>query len=234
MKTNTLKAIKVGAVIVSMGLVITAMGFGCGIAFEPLGSKSSSSGPGLLGNGIEDNGDLTIVAGQKTVSVLYYTQVLDNMEAVSGVQSVSQDTLNTFSDKIGNFSEYGSALSVNAPMMLGFTAVGAEVCGDLLRDERPLALAARRIFTQVDFNLQTVPSAAIDDMVRRMARSYWQRNETPEELAILKAAITETLALANDNNNNTTFRGQTFRRGALRTALLTCSAMISSTSAIEI
>jgi len=234
MTNRSIKIVRALAVGLSISGLITILGVGCGFGFESTGDATSFDQVQQTIGTVEDNGNLSIVAGQKTVATLYFTQVLDNMQSVAGVQNLSTDTRAMFVDKRAAFSEYGSALSVNAPMMLGFTALGAEVCGDLLRDERVAAQANRRIFRQVNFDGATVADAAIDDMIRRMARSFWQRNETPAELALLKAAITETLQLAQDNNTNVTFRGQTFRRGALRTTMLSCSAMISSTDAIQI
>ena len=234
--SNKIKGnIKLGAVLGSMACVIVALGFGCGVGFQPSGLDGGNNrGQASSVGDILDNGDLVIVSGAKTASTLYYDQVLNNMLSVAGLSQASQATLDSVNEKLGSFPEFGSADNVNAPMMAGLVAVGSEVCGDLMDSEFNVAQAQRRIFASVDFNSQNVDDAAVADMVRRMARSFWQRNESAEELTMIQTAISETAALAGDNNNTSNFRGETYRRGALRAALATCSTMISSTAAIEI
>ncbi len=228
-----IKSIKIGAILLSGALVVTALGFGCGIGFQPIGFNSASSSIAGLASDVGENGDLVIVSGSKTISTLYYDEVLDNMNSVTGVQTNSNDTRNRFNEKIGSFSEYGSALSINAPMILGFTALGAEVCGDLIVQERANG-ATKRMFASVDFSqpvATTMTDSNVADIVRRMARSYWQRNETSDELTLINASVKDMLASATDNNTNVTFRGASQNRGTLRASLFICTAMLSSTSA---
>ena len=234
--SNKIKGnIKLGAVAISMTCIMVALGFGCGIGFDGLNKDAlNGSGSSASVGEVLDNGNLTIVSGQKTVSTLYYEQVLTNMLSVSGVANPSNDILSSFYEKLGAFPEYGSADKINAPMMAGLVAVGSEVCGDLMQSEFDVAQDQRRIFASVDFNSNSVGNAAIADMIRRMARSFWGQNETAEESALIQTAISEMQDIANDNNNTRNFRGDQYRNGALRAALATCSVMISSTAAIEI
>lgn len=232
-----IKSIKIGAIALSVALTVTALGFGCGIGFQPTGFNSAASTIGGLASDIGENGNLVIVSGKKTISTVYYDEVLDNMNSVTGVQNNSNETRQRFNEKIGSFSEFGSALSINAPMILGFTALGAEVCGDLIVQERGQAMNARRMYASVDFTqnaANTINDASVSDVVRRMARSYWQRNETSEELDMIKTSVNAMLADATDNNSNVNFRGANQNRGTLRASLYICTAMLASTSAFEL
>lgn len=235
MKNKTMKMIKMGAVSISLAGLVTALGFGCGVGFQSGLDNSNTGLPSINGSDeILDNGNLVVVSGTRTVSTVYYEQVLRNMLSLAGLPAASDDTIERFDEKVGSFSEYGAADAINAPMMLGLAAVGSEVCADLMSTEFNVAQADRRLFNSVDFGAQAVDDAGVADMIRRMARTFWGRNETPGEVTMITDAVREIASEAeNDNNNNQNFRGSQYRRGSLRAALATCTAMISSTSAID-
>ncbi len=231
MKNNTIKFIKIAAVTASLAGIVTAMGFGCGMGWQP-GNHANSDNNGFSSfnppGDSGDNTDLTIVSGTKTIAVTNFTSVLDNMTNMTGV-APSANTNTVFSSKLGSFSETGSALSVNAPMLMGYVAVGAEVCTDLINQEQPLAAAQRRFFgalnlTANNTNSTAVNDAAIADMTRRFARQFWQRNETPEELAMVTAGAKEALAAVAANTAGL----------SRRVAMYTCTAIIASTSGYEL
>lgn len=228
-KKSIIKFLRYSSVLGSMGLLITVMGFGCGVGFSPLGYYDSSGNFSSTSNA-GDNDDLVVVSGKRTVSTAYYEQALANMQSMAEVQELSQQTINIFNSKLGSFSDYGSALSINAPMMQAFTSVGAEVCGDLISQELrmpPRFLAS--IAPTAAFNESNVPT-----LVRRFSRAFWQRNETPEELALLQTQVLSALQDSTNNQTNFSFRGSQINRGHFRASLFLCTAMISSTSAVEI
>jgi hypothetical protein len=229
MKTNTSKIIKVTAVLASLAGIVTAMGFGCGMGFQPMGA-ASQNGFADLGSNVNQNQDLVVVEGTKTVGITNYTSVLDAMTSITNVPP-STNTKNVFNQKLASFSESKSALGINAPMLLSYVAVGAEVCNDLLTQENGLAAANRRFFTGTGVNLATnstsitaITDDVLNDWIRRFARSAWGRNETPEELAMIKAGIAEMKAQ----------RAANFAGLSRHIGLYTCTATLASTSGYEI
>lgn len=227
--------LKTVSVLISGALLVSVFGFGCGMGFLPAGYYSGSSIVGELSD-VGDNLDLVVVSGKRTVSVTYHDQVLENMKAATGVAQVSNATLNTFQNRLGTFSEYGFASSVNAPMLLSITQLAAEVCADLLAQESQIAIADRSYYTNIDFaqTLVNFDDAKKSQLIRRFARSFWQRNETAEELSYLLGSLNTMLSLATDNDNNRSLRNRSFRLGYIRSGLFLCSTMLSSTNAIEI
>jgi hypothetical protein len=235
MKANAKMAIKMVAIGASLAGLISVYGFGCGLGFQPIGSgQFSSTG---VASDIGDNGDLKIIPGTKTVAITNFTAVLDNMSTLTGV-TPSATTNTLFATKLGSFSEQGSADSVNAPMLLGYLSVGAEICNDLVTQE--LAAANRRFYgtlnlgqSGADATDAVFTDAAISDLTRRFARQFWQREETAEELGMIKASAREMIDEARKNpgvnNNNQYVNGL-----ARRTGVYICAAMIASTSAYEL
>lgn len=230
MKEKYKRHIKITATLSSVCFVIIAIGFGCGMGFQSVGLNESVP---IIGNDnnptdIGENDDLVIVSNAKTVSVTNYTSVLDNMISLTNV-TPSQATRTAFDQNINSFSDNGSALSVNAPMLMGYLTVGAEICDDLVDQETPLAAANRRFFSTVNLaanstNVNTVTDAVIGDVVRRFARQFWQRNEDPEELTLIREGIREMIRAVAANTQGLTRRSMVY----------TCAAMISSTSAYEL
>ena len=217
MKNNKRYSIRLLTVLVGLTGIATGMGFGCGLGFEPVGLDKAKLGLDLDG--------LNVISGAKTTSTVYADQVLESMVAAAGIQNPSAATMNQWNIKKGGISEGGRADKLNAPMSLSVAAVGSEICNDLITEELPKSASNRRVFNSVDFS-STVSSsmtdAAMGDMVRRLARSFWSRNESAEELAIIKSAIND--AIPDGNNDVAATRGM---------ALYTCTAMISSLDAIE-
>lgn len=227
MKQSTQIKMKVAAVTASLAMVVVAMGFGCGVGLESASYIGHNSGFSSFGTGSGgDNGDLSIVSGTKTVATTSYDVVLDAMTSMTNVPP-STTTASLFQDRLGSFSENGSANSVNAPMLFAYVAVGAEVCDDLIDVEAALPSANRRFYTNIDFvnrNLASMTDENINLMVQKMARQFWQRQETPEELSLINSSVKEILA-----NKPATTAGLT-RQGVLAA----CTAMIASTSGYEL
>jgi hypothetical protein len=229
MTTKLQKMVKVSAVVVSLAGIVTAMGFGCGMGFQPMGSPSQNGFDSSSGLG-ENPQNLVVVPDTKTVGITNFTSVLDAMTSVTNV-APSNATRNVFNAKLANFAETKSALSINAPMLLAYVAVGAEVCNDLIANEQAAIEANRRFFSGAGVNLQVgntnataVNDAAIADWVRRLARQSWQRNETAEELAMIRAGIAEMRAAVPANTAGL----------SRQIAIYTCTSVIASTSSYEI
>ncbi len=230
MKSNMNKIIKVTAVLASLAGIVTAMGFGCGMGFQPMGSEGLN---GFSSFGVDPNGsnqDLIVLPDTKTVGITNFTSVLDSMTSITNV-APSNNTRNVFNTKLASFAETKSALQINAPMLLAYVAVGAEVCNDLITQENGLTAANRRFFTGTGVvltangtNAAAINDAVLDDWIRRLARQAWGRNETPEELTMIKAGVAEMRAQ----------RAANFAGLSRHIALYTCTAAMASTSGYEI
>ncbi|MBK7843222.1 MAG: hypothetical protein IPJ71_05925 [Bdellovibrionales bacterium] len=175
--------------------------------------------------GSNTNGDLKIVEGARTVAVLHSGQVLQNMMSVAGVDVPSAATVAMYDLKKTTFSENGRANSVNAPIVMALASVGGEVCSDLIVQEKAKAAADRRIYVQVNFSSgpTNFSNAGRADSIRRLARSFWGRNETDAELQILQSALAEAVSA-----------GGTAAKDTEVVALYLCSAMIASLDAFTL
>lgn len=154
-----------------------------------------------------------------TVAVSDSQNVLTGMLNKAGVTTPSAKTTTAFANQSSKLPETGKVQGITAPMWMAVATMGSEVCNDLLTQETA-AGAARRIFTSVDFTRG--PASVVDstqnDVIRRLARSFWARNETPQELVLIKSALSDS------------FSGTT--AGDTRKEMLfLCTAMISSTDA---
>ena len=206
-------------VLITLGLasVITAFGFGCG-NFKPSNkAEVASTGPGVM----EQDPDSTVIPGAKTTSLVYANQVLHNMLSVTRVQTPSPATLDFYEKNKINISEFGSANSLTAPMILAIMGLGTEVCNDLITQERDPS-HSRNIFNAVNFSTspQDIDESTLSDVIRRMARSFWGRNETSEELSMIIDSIHEVI------ESPTT--GLTDPEGAKGMMIYICGGMLTS------
>ncbi len=183
-----------------------------------LNSKGSASSASQ--GSFSDCGDnLCEVADVKMVAISNSQNVGTAMLNKAGVSAPSTATTNAFTAQSGKLPETGSVDQITAPAWMAIATMGSEVCNDLLTQETA-ANATRRIFNSVDFarGPASVTTAAKDDVIRRLARSFWSRNETMQEAALIKSALDDS------------FSGAT--AGDTRKAMLfVCTAMLSSTDA---
>jgi len=194
------------------GVVTTFQACGPGI----LSKKESASNDGIFVQG--PDATMQAVDGAKTSAVIHSENVLTSLVSVAGTGQPSNATRNLYNTVRGMIPESGKVDSVNGPMMMAVTNLAGSVCWDLVLQEKAIAnVSQRRIFGQVDFTRgpASVSSAAHDDVIRRLARSAWGRNESDEERSLIKSAVTSgfTSATAADTD---------------RAMLFTCTAILSS------
>jgi len=173
------KKIAVGVSLATITAAIAILGNACGQMVPDDGVSAVSSK-----NSCSGNIAVEIIPGAETASIAYGKQVLDNMVACTGLQVVSQKTLDEFDSRRGSLSEFGNVMDVNPPLVMAHAAIAAEVCDDLLKEELALNSADRRIFNAISGAAAPSLSDAQETM-RRMARACWDRDETQEEHDLL-------------------------------------------------
>lgn len=156
----------------------------------------------------------------KTVAIDSSETVLTSMLHLAGVNSPSDTTLNTYAAQSTKIPEIGKVDQITAPMWVALTTISSEVCSDLLNQETAQN-AQRAIFANVDFarGPASVTPLIQDDVIRRMARSFWSRNETTQEKMMIASGVSEAfagLSTAADTRNQ---------------MLFTCIAMLGSLDA---
>ncbi|MEQ1876392.1 MAG: hypothetical protein ABL958_07085 [Bdellovibrionia bacterium] len=194
------------------------------LQFEhPSIGDDQTSGPGPDTGTPGGNDDIVAIAGVRTASILSANRLLASFVQVAGVNTPTADTVNSYNRYKTTLSLDGSANSPTPPMLMAISNVAAEVCDDLVAQEKALVAANRRIFNSVNFATgpAQINAAVISDTVRRMARSFWGRNETAEELTALTTGINEAK------------QGQTAVAQTDIALIYACTGMLSSLSAIE-
>ncbi len=151
------------------------------------GVNGANSGSFIIGPG----GAMVPVESTKTVAVSYSENILESLITIIGTGQPSQRVRDSYNRERTKIAESGKAEAVNAPMWMAITNLSGEVCWDLVLAEKALAAGSRRIFGQINFagNPAQITDAARNDAIRRLARSAWARNETPEELALIKSGM---------------------------------------------
>lgn len=150
-------------------------------------------------------GGMTPVQDTKVVGVVNSENLLITMQNETGVKNLKTASIkNMITAQIGKVPDKGSAESVTAPMWLAVTTVAGEVCQQLITEE--IALTTKRIFTGVNFGASLTSSAVVDDVIRRMARNFWSRNETPAEHDLIRGDLNQVFppasASATQTNNS--------------------------------
>lgn len=150
-------------------------------------NNGANSGNYVIGPG----GAMVPVESTKTVAVSYSENILPSLVSMAGTGEASQRTLAAYNNERTKIAESGKAEEVNAPMWIAITNLAGEVCWDLVLNEKAIAANQRRIFGQVDFATgpAALTEAAKNDVIRRLARSAWARNETAQELELIKSGM---------------------------------------------
>ncbi len=224
------KTVKKFLIATSVGASFVILAFGCGSAYQtsnsPLGAAGLGVGGGTVQPPLGDEPPPMVKPGFRTASIINYDTVLESMITQTG-QMPSVNTLGRFQDRIGMLSETGAVTTVNSSALQGIAATASDICRDLVDVEFTGATpqANLRFFNSITDRGSSAASqfteTATAEVVRRMARSFWQRNETPEELAMVSTGIQEALTA----NAGTSSRNM---------GLFVCTAMLSTVSAIEL
>ncbi len=170
---------------------------------------------------------LNIEEDTNPITVSYSENIITSMQLQTGLATVSARVTTANTNAKAKITETGKADSVNAPMWMAVTNLAGEVCLDLVTDEKAKAATARRFFGQVDFTRApaSFTSDIKSDMIRRMARNFWGRNETVAEKTVLVSSLDAAIADARRTNVNDATETEDI-------LVYTCTAMLSSLNAI--
>lgn len=181
----------------------------------PPPTTSSSNGYVTIANSEEVFSSLVSIAG---VEALTNPNKLEyKTPAVSFTLTRKFSALYNFRNSFRvPMSQDGDPASVNAPLMMTLVSISGDVCFTWVDDETRKAASSRRVFNQIDFNAgpDRVSDAAKNDVIRRLSRLAWGRNETDQERTLIKGALLE-------------FTG-TSPADTQRAMIFTCSAMLAS------
>lgn len=187
--------------------------------------KSTAVEQASTGNNENDIPDLDGDMNPVTLSTSenYVTSVQQQL----GLQTLSARAITASNEVKNRMGETGKVDSLNAPSEMGRLNFSTEACLDLITDEKAKAASARRYFGQVDF--AQGPSAltldAKNDMIRRMARNMWSRNETNAERTVIRSEIDSFIAAAP--------AGAVAATETENTVLFACTAMLASLDSIR-
>ena len=184
---------------------------------QNLGVRPGDSAP-------SGNGDILVLEKTRTASVIRSERYLATLVSCLGTNKATQRAKQAWQENKGSLSEDGSANSITAPMLSAMSKISSEVCLDLISQERGIASDNRRIFPQIDFSRgpKDIHVGQVRDSIRRLARSCWGRNETPEELLKLETASMTAFSNGGFDSQKT-----------IDQMVYLCSAMTSSFSTFE-
>ena len=234
MKNTKLK--RLGKVVLAIGtasFVMGVFGHGCG----NLKSNDSAGGSSLGAGNCKAEGfeNIQVTPGQSTISLMYGNAVLKHYASCTGMGSESDLAVKTnleYQQRSNAFSEYGSALDVTAPMLMGSLAVAGEVCDDVFDKEVELDNDARAVFKgwSADFGGGACPSdAVIDATIARMAFSCWSVSPDDLDLGGGEVTVEEAVNRTFADEVRAIKEGLSLIGGNERACAITlCSAMLSS------
>ncbi|MBX2987999.1 MAG: hypothetical protein KF802_08875 [Bdellovibrionaceae bacterium] len=166
--------------------------------------------------------------GTKRVNTTPYAllnseQVYKSMLNVTGQAAPTNAQITEYGRRSGALAASGELDLINSPMLIGISSLAGEVCNGLLAKEIALAADQRQFFPGVNFaqGIGALPAASFDDSVHRMARSFWGRDEKPEESAALVAFRADFLSTL-------TAQQQTQSASTRNLFLGTCAGMLAS------
>jgi hypothetical protein len=212
--------------VVGLGFGLAFMGNACSKDFVPIDQSSFTNEAAMVGSGatVAPN-DFAIIPGAKTVSVVYSSQILDQMTNCLGVIKPSEITRQMYDDKKGAISVYGSPTTITSPMLMAITSIAGEVCNDLIDQEQ--LDADRKVFLGFELSktTSTAPdSSMLSDAAKRLVLSCWNRQPTSDELTKLIDLGNAGIASSSTASGDAT--------AGRKAALLMCTAVISSLDAL--
>ena len=106
---------------------------------------------------------------------------------------------------------------MTGPAMMAITSIAGEICNDLINQEISVG---QRLFTGFDMAASALPNnSQLSDAITRLSLSCWQRNESSGERQALLGLVNSSV-------------GATEVNGSRKAALMICTSMLSSLSAL--
>ncbi len=140
-------------------------------------------------------------SNSNAVGVVTTRQVFDSVLSVTKLNISKLDPAVVANDRFvlaNAISDSGAPESVNGPMWMAITNLTGLVCIDLVKDEAARVKQGLSPNFIVEVNLwsaaPSVTDASIKAVAHRMARSFWGRNETDEEMAQIIATMSSAFA----------------------------------------
>ncbi len=211
MKNKKLKLL----VAIALGSTVMLVTVGNGCSKRDAFNSLSSVAPAL--NTVSSSGEEVIDPTVKMVSVVYAKQMLEQLTSCVGLEKPSDATIRVYQQKSGAVSLYGDAGSVTAPMMMATTSIAAEVCNDLIQQEKrvtPHIFVGWALNSSAASSVSGVSSRDITDAISRLSLACWQKAPTNQE-------TNDILALANFESPSRE-----------NSALMVCTAILSSLKTI--
>jgi hypothetical protein len=162
-------------------------------------------------------------------ALLSAEQTLSSMMKVTNVTTLSPALKAEYKGRYGALAAGNDLSMANGPLMLGSTSLAGEICNSLLIQEKAMTdVTSRSFFGSIDFTtgVSGLEDNGLNTSIRGMARSFWGRNETLEELTLLQEFRTDFINALTETDKT--------KPVAIRNLVLaTCAAMLSSVDAIS-
>lgn len=171
-----------------------------------------------------------IASSQKVnlpIAVLSVSQMLTSMLSATNMKP-NNVIKGEYSGRYAMLADGNEIDLINPPLLLSATSVAAAICAESFDKEYNMENPADR-YVFKSFDLSKSAKSLTDEEfakgVREVARIFWSRNETAEELKYLQAYRTEFMA---DPTNEPLSKFRLWRNFGLSL----CAAMLSSMEAI--
>lgn len=162
-------------------------------------------------------------------ALLSAEQTLSSMMKVTNVTTLSPAIKTEYTGRYSALAAGNDLGMANAPLMLGSTSLAGEVCNSLLSQEKALTdPTARNFFESINFTLGVsgLSESSFNAVIRGMARSFWGRHETLEELTLMQEYKLDFMKALPE--------ADLVKPASLNNFLTaTCAAMLSSVDAIS-
>ena len=167
--------------IISLSLILIAMQ-NCG-EFHSMQDETFSSS--LL-----DSSDLAGEGQRVPFQMLSKKQILSSMVTATGITEADA-TLKATNIKLSPIlSEKSEVSKYNPPRGMTYTNLAGDACRQLIVQEKA-EKTKRLIRYGLPVDAKDITNQEIEETIRSFARSFWSRNETVEELQIIKIGLAE-------------------------------------------
>ncbi len=201
--------------ILSLSLILVSMQ-NCGEFHSMQDSDFSSS---LL-----DSSDLSGEGQRVPFQMLSKKQILSSMVTAAGLTEADSALKATNVKLSPILSEKSDVVKFNSPRGMTYTNIAGDTCRQLIAQEKS-EKNKRLIRYGLPVNAKDITNQEIEETIRSFARSFWSRNETEEELQIIKDGISEFENVREVASLNEQTRAE-------RLTLYLCTSMLSTLDAI--